>query len=113
MPLGAPRRLGLGWLPRLGSGWLFLGFGVDFGWLSVGFRLDSGFGLILGRFWLGLIWIWLDFDWIWFDSEWISKLLGGPRRSWEVLGGPRCTRKDQTLILTMVLKATLEFLGSY
>ena len=38
--------LGLGWLARLGPGWLFLGFGFDFGWLSVGFH-DFGFGLIL------------------------------------------------------------------
>ena len=39
--------LGSGWLARLGSGWLFLGLGLEFGWLSAGFWMDFGFGLIL------------------------------------------------------------------
>ena len=49
------------------------------------------------RFWfwswlLFLFWIWI---WIWsgLDSVWI--LVGGPGRSWEVLGGPRKQNQNQ------------------
>ena len=45
--------LGSGWLARLGSGWLFLGFWLAFGWLSAGFPLRLDLGLILA---------WLDLD---------------------------------------------------